>query len=540
MLFHWLSIAMISAGTLLLISALKPTCTLCRQSRINKRGWRMLLGLIICFIIGYGALLLQSVARPLPVIQAMIVASVLLSGAVFVALIIRLSHRSLTASHVAANEAEIASMHDHLTQLPNRRCFMRDTEYLIANVEPFALLMIDLNKFKQINDIFGHLRGDDLLKQISLRLDESLLPQQSLYRLGGDEFAMLERVPDRAAQTAEQIQRTMSGPVALGELQIDIGASIGIARFPEHGTVMVQLLSRADMAMYDAKRQGLTWAWFEPQLDVALQRKLQISTNLRRAVATDALVMHYQPIFTADGQKVRALEALVRWPIRDGEFIAPSEFIPIAEEERMVDAITQWVIREAIGQLRVWLDKGFDLRLNINLSALDLQNPHLWPQIDRALKLNRVPPERLVFELTESAMMHDADRATESLRTIAHGGAGIAIDDFGTGYSSLARLRRLPITQIKIDRSFVFDVLENEQDAAVVTATVYLARKLGCTVTAEGVESEAIAWHLHSLGCDNLQGFHLARPAPADALEDFLDNHALTRESRSVDTLAPA
>lgn len=519
---HWIINSSIVIGICLLTYAARPAYQLSLSASIHQSRWRALHFLICGFVVGYIALLAVVVSQLHREWMEPLVAVLSLGGAVFVLAAIKLSQQTLQFTSGVASSASYDSLHDHLTGIPNRRYFLNDLKQLINQQQSVALMMIDLNKFKQINDALGHAYGDEALKQVADRLGSDLSLTQKIYRLGGDEFAVLEQDPEMAEKSAENILEKMREPIYLEEMTVDIGASIGICCYPTHGDNVTTLLSRADMAMYESKRQSLGWSWFQNDLEPLMRRKLSISTNLRKAVSDNKLLLHFQPIFSQDGEHIHSVEALLRWPIRDGEFISPQEFIPIAEEERMVDAITNWVVQAAVRQLGEWLREGLDIHMNINLSALDLQDDKLWSRIVVILEAEGVPADRIILELTESAVMQDEEQALSTLEKISTGGAKIAIDDFGTGYSSMSRLKNMPIDQIKIDRCFIRDVVDSLQDKAIVNATVFLAKSLGCTVTAEGVETSAAASQLQSLGCDHMQGFYFARPQPAQEVRELL------------------
>ena len=519
---HLIVISSLVIGTFLLAYAALPAYQLSQSAPIHQSRWRALYLLVCGFVLGYVVLFGVFASDLHHEWMEPLIAVLSLGGAIFVLSAIKLSQQTLQFTSGVADSASYDSLHDHLTGIPNRRCFLNDLKLMISQQQQVALMMIDLNKFKQINDALGHAYGDETLKQVANRLGAEISSTQKIYRLGGDEFAVLEQDVELAETTAGDILAKMRAPIYLEEMTIDIGASIGISSYPTHGDNVTTLLSRADMAMYESKRQGLGWSWFQDDLEPLMRRKLSISTNLRKAVSDNKLLLHYQPIFSQDGEHIHSVEALLRWPIRDGEFISPQEFIPIAEEERMVDAITNWVVQAAVRQLGEWLREGIDIQMNINLSALDLQDDNLWSRIVDILEAEGVPADHIILELTESAVMQDEEKALATLEKISQGGAKIAIDDFGTGYSSMSRLKNMPIDQIKIDRCFIRDVIDSPQDKAIVNATVFLAKNLGCTVTAEGVETSAAASQLQSLGCDHMQGFYFARPQPAQEVRELL------------------
>jgi diguanylate cyclase (GGDEF)-like protein len=435
--------------------------------------------------------------------------------------------RSLATS---LNEANIQlrrqAFCDPLTALPNRLLFEERLHQTLQRVgrtpSAMAVLFIDLDGFKPINDSFGHAAGDVVLREVGARLLELAGQSGTAARVGGDEFLLLVPQPgstDGAAAVAQQVLQVLARPYRLPNRgEVKLSCSIGIALFPEHGST-AKLIANADAAMYAAKRTGgSTYAFFEARMDLDVREQVEMQTELRHALERHQLKLYYQPkIHGASGQ-VTGVEALIRWdhPVRG--LMSPEVFIPVAERFGLIGHIGNWVIEEACRQIRQWLDLGLRMRVAVNLSMHQLRQDDLVPRIRRALDVHRVDPALLTFEITESVAMEDTQATMRSFGHLARVGASLAIDDFGTGYSSLAYLRKLPARQLKIDRGFVADVEHSSDALAVVDAVIKLAHALGLKVVAEGVETERQRDVLLGLRCDELQGYLYARPMPAQML----------------------
>jgi diguanylate cyclase (GGDEF)-like protein len=427
----------------------------------------------------------------------------------------------------AASEHEAS--HDNLTGLPNRTLLVDRMQELIAtdppHPEPFSLMMIDLDRFKEINDTLGHHTGDLLLEAIGPRILPLLRQADTLARLSGDEFAVLLPAVDTAAarKLAERVLIALRAPLALPNFVTTIDSSIGIVTYPPHGEDTATLLQHADVAMYLAKAQRSGNAIYDPEHDPYDPRRLGLIADLRDAVAAEAIDVHYQAKFDVRTLRAVGVEALARWNHPARGMISPDEFIPLAEHTGTIKKLTEHVLRQAVRQCRTWLDEGRDLPVSVNLSVANLLDIDLVPTVRLILEEERLAPEHLQFEITESVVMVDAERAEDILLELAGMGIGLAIDDFGTGYSSLAYLRRLPVQELKIDRSFVLRLGFDDEDAAIVRATIDLGHSLGLTVVAEGVEDARALRRLRELRCDTLQGFHLCRPQAAKDVIATLD-----------------
>jgi diguanylate cyclase (GGDEF)-like protein len=388
---------------------------------------------------------------------------------------------------------------------------------------PFALLVIDLDRFKDVNDSLGHLAGDQLLREVAFRLRQALRASDTVARLGGDEFAVVLPDADMADATlaAEKVVEALGASLVLEGHEVAVGASVGIVVYPENGGDADILLRRADVAMYVAKQTRGGYVLYTPDQDHSSSERLSLVGALRRAIADDELILYYQPKVDCRSGEVAGVEALVRWRHPQQGLIPPDRFIPLAEQTGLIRPLTRWVLNSAVRQTRSWHDEGLMLSVAVNLSAHDLQDTELPLRVGELLKRWNVGAEWLKLELTESALMADPSRALQVLTELCELGVRIAIDDFGTGYSSLGYLKRLPAHEIKIDRSFVADMAAEERDQAIVRSTIDLGHNLGLAAVAEGVEDQETLEMLSRLGCDLAQGFYLSRPLPAANIAEW-------------------
>jgi diguanylate cyclase (GGDEF)-like protein/PAS domain S-box-containing protein len=434
----------------------------------------------------------------------------------------------LTEDITARKKQEMAlehqALHDGLTDLPNRTLlFDRLRQAILVSKRehhPLALLMMDLDRFKEINDTFGHHGGDDVLRHVATRLKGQLRESDTVARLGGDEFAIiLPGVQDEAAAalTASRILQALQEPLTVEGEPLEIRASIGIVLFPRHAEDADTLLRRGDAAMYEAKRAGTGTAVYTLEHD-ADSSNLTLTFELRRAIEDGALVLHYQPALRCGSGEVIGVEALVRWPHPRHGLMAPDRFIPLAEQSRLIRPLGRHVLEAAVQQQDRWWREGITLRMAVNLSIRNLQDPELVPCVMRVLDTYSVPPDWLTLEITESTLTADTEETLKVLAPLKAMGVRVAIDDFGTGFSSLANLKRLPIDELKIDKTFVTEMPSKKKDGLIVRSTIDLAHALGLVAVAEGVE-EASAWEmLTAQGCDLAQGYYLCRPLPAPDL----------------------
>ncbi|HEY3060642.1 MAG TPA: EAL domain-containing protein [Chloroflexota bacterium] len=440
-----------------------------------------------------------------------------------------LSVRDITARKQAEADLEHQALHDGLTDLPNRVLLHERLQHAIHAAErggtSCALLIMDLDRFKEVNDTFGHQLGDLLLEELGRRLGAALGESDTIARLGGDEFAMLlpHASATQALQVADRLLAVLEEAFGLGGVQLEIDASVGIAISPDHGVDADTLLRRADVAMYVAKRAGSGPVLYSSEQDQHSPARLALVGELRRAIERNELSLFYQPKVDYLSGRVNCVEALVRWHHPRHGLLTPDQFLPIAEQTGLIRPLARWVLEEALRESNRWYLAGLDLSVAVNLSMRNLHDPEIAETIRDLLARWGVPPIRLVIEITESSLMADAARAMDVLTRLRNMGVGISIDDFGTGYSSLAYLKRLPVDELKIDRSFVSHMAFDENDAAIVRSTIGLAHDLGLKVVAEGVEDKA-AWDLlNALGCDVAQGYFVSRPIPAPELADWVN-----------------
>ena len=419
---------------------------------------------------------------------------------------------------------------DELTGLPSRRLLKDRLEQAVLHAKrsapgaEVALMVLDLDRFKEVNDALGHSNGDRLLVEIAHRLRGVLRENDTIARLGGDEFAVVISTssPSGDVEVAEKLLAAFSQPVSIDGLLITVGASIGIARFPADGDDPERLLRSADVAMYNSKRNRLPWVRYAVENDPSDPARLELLSDLRLAIGTPQLELHYQPKVNLATDEVMGVEALLRWthPIKGP--IRPDTFISIAEQTGVIAPLTDDVLRKAARQLRVWMQEGRELSVSVNISAANLTEGEFVERVRRIVTEEDAPAEYITLELTESAVMSDHRRGLEVLNELASIGFRLSIDDFGTGYSSLSYLQRLPVDELKIDRSFVKTLTDDQVNRSIVRSTVDLGHNLGLSVVAEGVEDGETLSALAELGCDAAQGYFIARPMPASAFEEWL------------------
>lgn len=424
----------------------------------------------------------------------------------------------------ANRELTQLALHDTLTGLPNRVLLADCIEQAMRKADAqgglFALMFMDLDGFKPVNDAFGHHVGDQLLRAVAMRLRENFHRHDTLARIGGDEFVLLvevEDVADVSSVAARQVA-LIGRQFSVGDHELQVSVSIGISLYPGNGHTQQDLLMNADAAMYHAKSAGKNgYSFFDASMNTNARNQLQLLQDLRLALKHGQFCLHYQPKFNAiDGQPVGA-EALVRWNHPEHGLLMPDKFIGLAEKTGLIIAIGEWVLNEACRQMRVWYDMGYtDWRIAVNLSALQFCHTGLVSTVASALTLHGLPANSLTLEITETTAMSDADASMTVLQQLSDMGVDLSIDDFGTGYSSLMYLKRLPANELKIDRGFVRDLENDSDDAAIVSAIVALGQALNLRIVAEGVETSSQRTFLTRLGCDSLQGYLLGHPLPAE------------------------
>ena len=439
--------------------------------------------------------------------------------------------RDISERKAHTDALEYQALHDALTGLPNRSLFGdRLRQALLAarrNQKMFGVLLLDLDRFKDINDALGHDRGDSLLQEVTARLRGVLRATDTIARLGGDEFAVLTtdaKHPDDVVSTARKILASLEGPFAIADQMVETGASIGIAMYPLHGDDPSTLLRRADVAMYVAKRSGGGYAVYAPEQEAQTLRRSGLAGELRRSIPQGELVLHYQPQVTLATGAIHSVEALVRWNHPREGLMPPDRFIPMAEETGIIHPLTAWVLDSALAQLTRWLEEGLDVSVSLNVSPRNIEDHSLEEMVARALGTFKVEPQRLTLEITEGVAM--AAAAAKALHRLNEMGVRLALDDFGTGYSSLLYLMRLPVNEIKIDRSFVSALASDPDSGAIVRSAVGLGHNLGLRVVAEGLQDRAAEAVLVEAGCDAAQGFLVGRPCAEREMTSLLLAHS--------------
>jgi diguanylate cyclase (GGDEF)-like protein len=433
----------------------------------------------------------------------------------------------ITAWREAQEKLAYLAHHDPLTSLPNRTKFREDLEQTLRLVNRdgrVAVLCLDLDHFKEINDSLGHPIGDDLLKDVACRLRTSVREGDTVARLGGDEFAIVQAGADlqatESSSLAERLVEILGAPYVIQGHQLNIGVSIGIAFAPNDGEDPDQLLKNADMALYRAKEDGRgTYRFFEPGMDARAQARRLLEIDLRAALTRDEFEVHYQPIHDLNTDQITAFEALIRWkhPLRG--MISPMDFIPLAEETGLITQLGDWILRKACLDAATW---SREVRVAVNLSPVQFKNSNLVQSVISALAASGLAPGRLELEITESVLLQDSEATLAALHKLRSFGVKISMDDFGTGYSSLSYLRSFPFDKIKIDRSFVHELATRDDSMAIVRAVTGLGKSLGISIVAEGVETNEQLGLLRTEGCTEVQGFLFSRPRPAQDVEAML------------------
>lgn len=452
--------------------------------------------------------------------------------------------RDITALREQQAKLEHQALHDSLTGLPNRLLLNDRIQSAVSKArresQLVALMMMDLDRFKQVNDTLGHHVGDLLLKELATRLQHPIRESDTVARLGGDEFAVLLPAVDsveHAVELAERLRQVFLQPFEVQEgVQIDVGCSVGIAMFPDHSKDPSRLLQCADVAMYAAKTGAEKVVVYDPSKDGNTVRRLTLSSELRQAIGGGELTMEFQPKYDLVKDQVASVEALCRWNHPRLGAVPPDEFILHAEQTGMIPDLTRWTFEASLAQLARWRAAGYDLSMAINLSARMLHDEAIPALVEGLARSYRLPPDRITIEITESAISLDPKTAKRNARRLSDAGFKLSIDDFGTGYSSLSYLQSMPLDEIKIDRSFVINMLMNNSSAVIVRSTIDLAHNLGLTVVAEGVESREHFAALKELSADFIQGYYISSSMTSDDLLKWLKGKpaAMLRDDSDV------
>ena len=507
-------------GVFLLAFSLIPSHKICQRRNQLYKGWKRLSSLICFFIFGY-ILYITILINNRSTSQDLIVSIILLSGSIFVVLVVHLSLASIRRS-------EHLALHDELTELPNRTLMEERLDHglLVAKrqQEPLIILLMDLVRFKEINDSLGHIYGDYLLQEVAHRMHGLVRNSDTLARVGGDEFALIlpATTLSQAVMISQKISDAVEEPFMIEGHNVNVGISIGIAMYPEHGVNSESLILSADMAMYDAKRNGVVYAIFNPNQDRITFNRLVMVGELRKALQCNQMFLEYQPKVSLKKKGMIGVEALLRWHHPEKGVIGPDDFIPLAEQAGLIKNLTTLVLDKTLEQCAFWKQDGLHIPIAVNLSIKNLHDLNFPSEVKKMLEKWEIDPHLLVLEITESCIIVDQERVVRVVKELENIGVKLSIDDFGTGYSSISYLKKFPAREIKIDKSFIIDMVSNEENAIIVRSTIDMVHNIGCKVVAEGVEDEETLNLLVGLGCDFLQGFHICRPlSPIQITEWF-------------------
>ncbi len=526
MVLKVISLAAIVIGCLMLIAALLTTRRIMNNRFQIGANWQPLYFLIILFIIGfisYGISVLDNIISK----SDLIVSLLLLGGSLFVFIVSRMNFQNiLQMQHIALLERHHA-LHDSLTGLPNRSLLVERIKQAISGQNPkqkqVSILLMDLDRFKEINDTLGHAAGDLLIQQIAPRFKKILRDTDTLARIGGDEFAIV--LPDTGSGISQAIAlkliNSLAVPFEVEGHNLNVAMSIGISIYPHDAFDCDTLIQKADIAMYVAKSKQSGYTLYDENLDQYSLNRLKLTGELHKAIKNKELVVYYQPIVDISKAHITCVEALIRWNHPESGVISPEIFIPLAENAGIMSLITQWVVERALKQLKSWNKQGISIAMHVNLSMSDIQDSKFPVYLNDILQTTNTLPGNLTLEITENSMMTDLKRAKDVLGQLHQIGVNLAIDDFGTGFSSLSYLKQLPTQEIKIDKSFVMDMLEDDDDAVIVRSTVDLAHNMGRIVTAEGVSDKETYDLLEILGCNRAQGHYICKPLEADELSTW-------------------
>lgn len=507
-----LALLLIFIGFICLALSLRPAQKI--LTKTQNRGWKLLRLLIGGFLLAYLGSFAHILLAP-EFSSAFLAHGVLLAGGgTFVFFVIRYSLDSIL-------KHEYHVSYDGVTNLRNRHSFISTAKSLTTEPLPFYILLIDISGFKQFNEAFGHTFGDALLKVVANKIARIIPESCEVFRVSGDKFGIIGRGNRALSLESDisEIQKTFDQPIEVEQQNLRIGTSIGVSLYPQHSADANELIHQAERALYVSKKHQGHWKIYPNEFEKNVLEHLEIAQGLQLAIDNNEFSLRYQPLIDCSDNSLHGAEVLIRWQQKNGDFISPDKFIPIAEQSTLINDITCWVVHKVIEDMAELNRHGFDGGLHINLSAKDLHSEQIVTCLNQMSSEASLEPGRIVFEVTESAMMSDVKHATRVMESLSELGFSFSLDDFGTGFSSFPLLRELPLTQIKIDRSFVMGMLSNHSNQSIVNSMIYLAKSLRCSVIAEGVEDSATAQILKSSACDYLQGYHFSKPL---TLEEFL------------------
>ncbi len=528
-LLQLLSLALITTGALLMAASFRYSKALCTFSNINTSRWRFLFALIAFFLAGYIAYFLFILIES-PQTTHFIVAPIFFGGGLFVFTVVRISHQTMVELKKNSEADRHNALHDNLTALPNRLLLIERIDQAIAlakrNWRKTAVILMDLDRFKEVNDTFGHATGDKLLQLLAPRLINSVRQSDTVARIGGDEFAAVigtVNISD-AIMISNKFQHAIDEGFLINGHMLGVGISMGIALYPDHGTDAETLLKNADIAMYRAKRNMRSYTVYEGGQDGFNLHHLTLVHSLRHAIKHKELSLVFQPKFDIARQGICSAEALLRMTGSDLSEVSRETLIPLIEQLGLMGDITNWVTRKALEESLRWQTHGANLAVAVNVSVKNLADEQFPNAVNNILQSVEAPPEQLIIEITESSMLTNPQNAQKRLCQLADLGVLISIDNFGTGYSSLSFLKHIPVTEVKIDKSFITDLKNDKNNALIVHAAIDFAHNLGFNVVAEGVESQDNIDILTAWGCDHLQGNFIAKPQKPDDFLSFLSS----------------
>ncbi len=526
------SIILVILGMLAIVSALRSSIAL--YQRDKRPSTFSFIPVMLGFVLGYLTFAAFLSMKPTTTPIEFIVSMIFFGGGIFCVMIFGVISQSMERIAFAEFQQHHNESHDPLTGLPNRRFLLRTISQQVnefnLSEQHFALITFDINNFNNINEVFSHQKGDVLLAQFSERLKEFIDADIFLARSSGNRFTLIVNDPQDSniPNYIESIQSYLDHPLTINEHDVNVTSTAGVSLFPEHGTSAEEVLKRSEIAMYSAKRIQAPYSIYEPSASSHFYDKTELASMLHTALTTMDFDLYFQPVINVNNQNQMTLEVLLRWPLGDGYSVRPDEFIPIAEQTNAIKQITHWVLETTVTQLAAWRRQGITPQVQINLSVRDIEDDALETFLSSLMKKHPINPAQLTLEITETSMMQNPCKAQAVLEKIKKLGVYLSIDDFGTGFSSLSILSNMPIDEIKIDRSFVTDLLYSSNHEAIVRSTIYLAHSLECRVVAEGVETEALGQYLISIGCDKLQGYWYGRPMTLAQTDEWLQQATLT------------
>ncbi|MEZ9525536.1 putative bifunctional diguanylate cyclase/phosphodiesterase [Enterovibrio norvegicus] len=527
-----LSIILVILGMLAIVSALRSSIAL--YQRDKRPSTFSFIPVMLGFVLGYLTFAAFLSMKPTTTPIEFIVSMIFFGGGIFCVMIFGVISQSMERIAFAEFQQHHNESHDPLTGLPNRRFLLRTISQQVnefnLSEQHFALITFDINNFNNINEVFSHQKGDVLLAQFSERLKEFIDADIFLARSSGNRFTLIVNDPQDSniPNYIESIQSYLDHPLTINEHDVNVTSTAGVSLFPEHGSSAEEVLKRSEIAMYSAKRIQAPYSIYEPSASSHFYDKTELASMLHTAVTTMDFDLYFQPVINVNNQNQMTLEVLLRWPLGDGYSVRPDEFIPIAEQTNAIKQITHWVLETTVTQLAAWRRQGITPQVQVNLSVRDIEDDALETFLSSLMKKHPINPAQLTLEITETSMMQNPCKAQAVLEKIKKLGVYLSIDDFGTGFSSLSILSNMPIDEIKIDRSFVTDLLYSSNHEAIVRSTIYLAHSLECRVVAEGVETEALGQYLISIGCDKLQGYWYGRPMTLAQTDEWLQQATLT------------